>query len=151
MNIGIYNVFEKKTLFLEEIDEKRTAKNQWGETGKDELARGIERMDYACRERNPQYIDETTGKAFDRGPWLVYADARPFDWDIVDHKPTPIEKASAIRATRNGLLAASDWTKSPSGNLPNAAEWKTYRQALLDITLQKTFPESVIWPEAPRA
>lgn len=138
MFMAIYSIFHHKVEFEEEHHG----------TG---IGWNIDRLNAECQGRNPQYIDEATGKAFDRGPWLFYQGEKPFDWDIVDHKPTDLEKASAIRAQRNGLLAASDWTKDPSGKLPNASEWKTYRQALLDITKQPTFPGSVEWPEAPSA
>lgn len=152
MHICIYNIFAHESAHPESYDVERAEKNQWGETGKAEFLRAIERLNAECIARNPQYMTDD-GKAYDSGPWLVYADERPFDWDIVDHQPTDAEKASAFRAQRNGLLAASDWTQVPDCTLSTAekAAWKTYRQALRDITAQDTFPESVTWPEAPNA
>ena len=51
-----------------------------------------------------------------------------------------------IRAERNKLLAASDWTQLPDASA-DAAAWATYRQALRDITEQAN-PFSIVWPEA---
>jgi len=51
-----------------------------------------------------------------------------------------------IRAERNRLLAASDWTQLPDASA-DAAAWATYRQALRDITTQAN-PFSIVWPEA---
>tara|TARA_B100000900_G_scaffold308139_2_gene266810 strand:+ start:1787 stop:2011 length:225 start_codon:yes stop_codon:yes gene_type:complete len=41
-----------------------------------------------------------------------------------------------LREYRNSLLADSDWTVMPDSPLSDSkkAEWKTYRQALRDIT-----------------
>ena len=139
MHIALYNLIDHKVEFIE--------------THKPEDAEwNIQRLKGECIARNPQYAED--GKSFDNGPWYVYASKdKPFDWDIVDHQPTPEEKASAIRAQRNGLLAASDWTQVPDCPLASSVKgkWFTYRQSLRDITKQDTFPESVDWPEAPSA
>lgn len=56
--------------------------------------------------------------------------------------------AAAVRARRDALLAASDWTqgKDIPDSISNA--WAGYRQALRDIPQQEGFPASVSWPEA---
>jgi hypothetical protein len=54
-----------------------------------------------------------------------------------------------IRAERNGLLAACDWTQLPDASA-DAAAWATYRQALRDITTQ-TDPFDIVWPASPSA
>ena len=41
---------------------------------------------------------------------------------------------NALRNYRNKLLADSDWTQSRDVTLSNDSDWKTYRQALRDIT-----------------
>jgi hypothetical protein len=56
--------------------------------------------------------------------------------------------AAEARATRNSLLAASDWTQVADAPVDQAA-WATYRQELRDITTQEGFPEAVTWPVAP--
>ena len=56
--------------------------------------------------------------------------------------------AEAIRTKRNELLAASDWTQVPDAPVDQAA-WRTYRQALRDVTTQSGFPHEVTWPVKP--
>lgn len=54
-----------------------------------------------------------------------------------------------VKALRNRLLMASDWTQLPDVPLATKAAWATYRQALRDITVQPGYPMAVIWPEVP--
>lgn len=54
-----------------------------------------------------------------------------------------------LRATRNALLLACDWTQIADCNIPKKAEWATYRQALRDVTTQSGFPWTITWPDAP--
>ena len=67
---------------------------------------------------------------------------------------------NALRNYRNKLLADCDWTQSRDVTLRNDSDWKTYRQALRDITktanpkLATEGPitldlSSVIFPEKP--
>jgi hypothetical protein len=71
---------------------------------------------------------------------------------IVD--PTNEEKASRIRNIRNGYLVELDnlvmnpmrWASFTD---EQKNELQNYRQQLLDITDQSTFPESVVWPTRP--
>lgn len=59
-------------------------------------------------------------------------------------QPSPEATAAAARASRNALLAASDWTQMPDAPLsaPQRAAWATYRQALRD------WPDAPGWPDA---
>lgn len=57
-------------------------------------------------------------------------------------------KAISVRAKRNSLLAASDWTQVADTPVDRAA-WATYRQALRDVPDQTGFPDAVAWPVAP--
>jgi hypothetical protein len=72
--------------------------------------------------------------------------------DIADYVPPPPpsseEIAAQVRAERNELLTASDWTQVPDAPVDQAA-WATYRQALRDIPQQTGFPEDVVWPTEP--
>lgn len=61
-----------------------------------------------------------------------------------------------LRATRNTLLTACDWTQIPDCTIPNKAEWATYRQALRDFPatvsdarVNVEFPHSPDWVEMP--
>jgi hypothetical protein len=56
--------------------------------------------------------------------------------------------ADQIRAQRNALLAACDWTQVADAPVDDLA-WAVYRQALRDIPDQAGFPASVEWPVAP--
>jgi hypothetical protein len=56
--------------------------------------------------------------------------------------------AAEVKALRDKMLSASDWTQVPDAPV-DAAAWATYRQALRDIPQQAGFPENITWPEAP--
>ena len=57
-------------------------------------------------------------------------------------------KAAQVRANRDALLSACDWTQLPDVTIPKKAEWATYRQALRDITNDPAFPD-VVFPNNP--
>ena len=56
-----------------------------------------------------------------------------------------------LRIQRNAKLTETDWVitmhKEKGTNIP--AAWKTYRQALRDITDTYTSLDDVVWPEKP--
>ncbi len=55
------------------------------------------------------------------------------------------------RSQRDKLLEETDWTQvldAPIDTVTREA-YRTYRQALRDITEQDGFPETIIWPELP--
>ena len=58
-----------------------------------------------------------------------------------------------VRAVRNMKLAESDWVvikeREEGGSVSNFADWKTYRQALRDITNTYKTLDTVKWPTAP--
>ena len=56
--------------------------------------------------------------------------------------------AEGIRAERDRLLTACDWTQLPDAPV-DASSWKKYRKELRDVTKQKGFPKSVQWPIPP--
>ena len=56
--------------------------------------------------------------------------------------------AAQVRAERDRLLVASDWTQVADALVDQAA-WATYRQALRDITKQSGFPHDIAWPTKP--
>ena len=63
--------------------------------------------------------------------------------------PTDEELAAAIRAERDALLAATDWTQLPDVPEETRALWADYRQALRDVPQQDGFPHDINWPEKP--
>ena len=48
----------------------------------------------------------------------------------------PTRRMNRLREQRDLLLAETDWTQNRDVTLTNDADWKTYRQALRDITSQ---------------
>lgn len=59
-----------------------------------------------------------------------------------------LAKENEVRAERNNLLLASDWTQVADAPVDKTA-WATYRQALRDVTAQEGFPFNVIFPTPP--
>ena len=55
-----------------------------------------------------------------------------------------------IRATRDSLLASTDWTMT-TGATVDQAQWAAYRQNLRDIpqTYKDKTPDGVVWPTQP--
>jgi len=62
-------------------------------------------------------------------------------------------KLNYVRQERNELLAQSDWVvikeREEGGSVSNFADWKTYRQALRDVTKTYKSLDTVKWPTAP--
>ena len=63
------------------------------------------------------------------------------------------EPLNQVREVRNAKLAETDWVvikeREEGGSVSNFADWKTYRQALRDITKTYKSLEDVKWPTAP--
>ena len=59
------------------------------------------------------------------------------------------EPLNELRMVRSMKLAETDWTQNRDVTLSNDADWKTYRQALRDITKDYKSLEDVKWPEKP--
>ena len=74
--------------------------------------------------------------------------------EINARKPTDAEiltrKWQGVRNQRNSLLAQTDWvvTKASETGVAETDAWKTYRQALRDITTQSD-PDNITWPTEP--
>ena len=56
-------------------------------------------------------------------------------------------KAMVVRGERDSLLNDTDWMAV--GDRPISDEWKTYRQALRDLSQQSGFPNDVTFPTKP--
>lgn len=74
-------------------------------------------------------------------------------WEVVDisaeeRAEMDTNQEFGVRAYRNSLLTASDWTQISDAPV-NGAEWLAYRQALRDVPSQPGFPWEVSWPEIP--
>ena len=81
------------------------------------------------------------------GPQYVFDGAQVNRVFTVEAIPDE-EVAGQVRAERNGLLTASDWTQVADAPVDKAA-WATYRQALRDISDQSGFPWTITWPTQP--
>ena len=84
-----------------------------------------------------------TGAQFDTV--ALFSEMQPHAAPYAPTPPSAEQLASEIRAERNRLLAASDWTQVADAPVDQAA-WATYRQALRDITAQAGFPNDIVWP-----
>jgi hypothetical protein len=82
--------------------------------------------------------EEVTARQAEEAEWKAGADART---------------AEEHRETRNGLLAASDWTQMPDSPLTTEVKtsWVTYRTALRDLPSHSNWPnlEDSDWPTKP--
>lgn len=63
--------------------------------------------------------------------------------------PTDEEISDALRAHRNVLLAASDWTQLPDVDLANKWDWAVYRQELRDMMNKGVPPKDIVFPTPP--
>ena len=93
---------------------------------------------------------------------LTNNDLSTLTWDESNVAKKPTKKAldeaapqverdlewKAIRAERDRLLAASDWTQVSDAPV-DAAAWATYRQQLRDLPQNYILPSDVEWPEEP--
>jgi glutaredoxin len=57
-------------------------------------------------------------------------------------------KVTEVKAQRDAMLAASDWTQMSDVTIDAAVKegWATYRQALRDVTKQEGYPWDITWP-----
>lgn len=67
--------------------------------------------------------------------------------------PNYEQMAADVRAKRDALLAASDYTQATDYPSTYAARtaWAEYRQQLRDVTKQTGFPAEVKWPTEPES
>lgn len=73
-------------------------------------------------------------------------------WDVTDASQEEIASRvqmqwDGIRAERNMLLNACDWTQLPDAPVDHAV-WAEYRQQLRDVTTQSD-PFNIVWPATP--
>ena len=94
----------------------------------------------------------------ENGIGVFTSDPTEFDvsWTDIQNKLTELNAAEPmeeLRMVRNAKLAETDWVvikeREEGGSVSNFADWKTYRQALRDITNSATSLDDVTWPEKP--
>ena len=54
-----------------------------------------------------------------------------------------------VRAKRNALLLACDWTDLPNSPVDNANAWEDYRTALRDVPQSFGTVGEIVWPTPP--
>jgi hypothetical protein len=96
-------------------------------------------------------FSKVTG-ADSEGIAIVSTDPSDFGvtWKQVSDKLKELNDAEPLellRKTRNEMLVESDWMANSDVTMSYA--WKTYRQALRDITDSATSLDDVTWPEKP--
>jgi hypothetical protein len=96
-------------------------------------------------------FSKVTG-ADSEGIAIVSTDPSDFGvtWKQVSDKLKELNDAEPLellRKTRNEMLVESDWMANSDVTMSDA--WKTYRQALRDITDSATSLDDVTWPEKP--
>ena len=88
--------------------------------------------------------------------WNNQSKSKPTDEQLnaLETEATVLDNEGSLgelRAVRNQKLTETDWVitmhKELGTNIP--AAWKTYRQALRDITDTYTSLDDVVWPEKP--
>ena len=98
---------------------------------------------------------EQIGKTEDN---IAIMSSDPTEWQITwTQIQTEVEKLKielplrAVRIERNHRLADTDWvvTKATETGVGVSTEWKTYRQALRDITKTVSSADDVVWPTMP--
>ena len=89
---------------------------------------------------------------FDGGVKDAEGNLITIDESSVTAKQAELENAeplNELRKERNLRLQESDWTQNRDVTLSNDADWKTYRQALRDITKTYKTLDTVKWPTEP--
>lgn len=73
----------------------------------------------------------------------------PDTWAEIIKQADRAQTAAEIRAERDRLIAACDWTVLNDAKTDKQA-WTVYRQSLRDVPEQPGFPYEVSWPTAPQ-
>ena len=103
----------------------------------------------------PAYDEATQKLVTDAAPTLVdgawVLSTSAIDMTAEEIAQNDASVATAHRATRNELLASSDWTQMNDSPLDTTdrTTWATYRQSLRDLTSQDGFPHNVTYPSKP--
>ena len=75
------------------------------------------------------------------------------EWNRYEKEDKPSLDLQSLREIRDMRLAQTDWVvikeREEGGSVSNFADWKTYRQALRDVTKTYKSLDTVKWPTAP--
>ena len=95
--------------------------------------------DAAIIRLNPSVVTVIDGVPYDADNNVVSYDADAVDTEL---------NIQEVRMIRNAKLAQTDWMSLPDAPTMSDA-WKTYRQALRDITKDYKSLDDVVWPTEP--
>lgn len=98
---------------------------------------------------NSRYVNEDYGQYV---AWLSAGNIPeevPYVQPVIE-PPVELDPWEDVRNRRNKLLLDSDWTQLDDCPLDKdiVKDWRTYRQALRDITKQDD-PRYIVWPVPP--
>ena len=101
---------------------------------------------YSSTEAEKEYYNSVEWRKPDGSVSMTPSDF-VLDYNVVG----PVVELMMLREERNKKLAATDWvvTKAFETGSSVPESWKTYRQALRDITLSTQSIFSVTWPTEP--
>jgi len=118
------------------VSTKDYTREQWDARGYNEKSTPIVRELYTVYET--QWV---------KGDDLIYREE--IVTALVDEAAKTEAEGNAIRAERDRLLAASDWTQLADCPLDDEGKtaWGDYRQGLRDVPQQAEFPTIVQWPD----
>jgi hypothetical protein len=92
----------------------------------------------------------SVGPVFTDQPATDTMPAKTAEEQMVEYKARKDEdQGRNVRASRNQLLSACDWTQLADSPVDKTA-WANYRQALRDVSSQSGFPWTVQWPSVPQ-
>lgn len=94
---------------------------------------------------SPTDCEEHGVELFNRAVALEVGEIQPYVAPVI----TIEELAAQARATRNSLIAATDWTQASDIPQTLKDKWAPYRQLLRDVPTQAGFPQSIDWPVLP--
>jgi len=101
---------------------------------------------YSSTEAEKEYYNSVEWRKPDGSVSMTPSDF-VLDYNVVG----PVVELMMLREERNKKLAATDWVVTKAfetgGGVPES--WKTYRQALRDITISTQSIFSVTWPTEP--
>lgn len=80
------------------------------------------------------------------GSWVYTVEVVPLTPEDIEARNQA--QASNVRAERDKLLLASDWTQL-SDSPVDPVVWRTYRQQLRNVPQQPGFPWTIVWPVTP--
>jgi hypothetical protein len=87
-------------------------------------------------------------EAYDDGEFVSLAQV--VDLTAEEIQASKDSAMSQLRATRNALLTACDWTQIADCTIPKKSEWATYRQTLRDFPATVSDARATVtWPHNP--